>query len=137
MRKRFASLLCLGLMGGCISTYEDVSKTPEFSDRVGQICTISIPLIAHGISKELGSAKKTDYFSITSRPGFNGPEVTSRETVPAGSTLTIVGAKRCTNCLRTDVKYLVTTSALPALRAREALAPAEVLTAGTSSCRKT
>jgi hypothetical protein len=39
-----------------------------------------------------------DIFTVTSPPGFSGPEVIHRQVLPAGTTFQVLGVRRCTNC---------------------------------------
>jgi hypothetical protein len=129
-------VLILGVLGGCSARYQDVSGTPEYTGRIGEVCITTAALIAHGVSRQLGKEKKTDYLVITREPGFAGPEVTFREALPAGVALTIIAARRCTNCLPPYVDFIVTSPALLAFHQYEIAAHEGIFQPKAKSCRK-
>lgn len=137
MRYLISVIPILCFLGGCTARYEDVSGAPEYIGRIGEKCITTGSLIAHGVSRQPGKDKKTDYLVLTTEPGFSGPEVTFRKTLPADAVLTIIGARRCTNCLPPYVEFIVTSPALVAFHQYEITAHEDIFQAEAKICRKT
>lgn len=96
------ALLLAGLMislCGCAARYEDVSGIADYSSMIGAKCVTKQALKIHGVARELGRSKKTDYLVITATPGIGGPEVIFQDALPANTPFVIVRARKCTNCL--------------------------------------
>jgi len=99
-RRRFVMAIVSSAVtfGGCDATYRDTSGDSPYVDRIGQVCNVLQPLRAHGHTFTVERDKKTDAISIWN-PGFTGPELTFVLLLQPGTTLTLVEARECTNCL--------------------------------------
>jgi hypothetical protein len=135
MSRSLAVISAVFLIAGCDAKYEDVSNVAGFVERLGDVCTITDEVIIHGIRKELGAERRTDYIVVTQKPGFTGPEVTFRETLAAGTVLKIMAARRCTNCLGSRAQFLVESTSLTKHRQYHIWAPYEVLSGSVSRCQ--
>ena len=135
MRYLIYLVFILSLLSGCDAKYEDVSGASEYIGRIGEKCLTTSAFIAHGVSRQLGKEKKADFLVLTAEPGFSGPEVTFREALPAGVVLTIIGARRCTNCLPPHVDFIVTSPALLVFHQYEITAHEVIFQLGTKNCR--
>jgi hypothetical protein len=84
---------------GCgMSEYEDISSDPRYHPLIGQQLEATSELYLHAVTLDRNYAKRVDACSITIPPGFSGPEVIYRHTLPVGSTFHILSVQRCTNC---------------------------------------
>lgn len=81
-----------------MSEYEDISSDPRYHPLVGQQLEATSDLYLHAVTLDRNYAKRVDACSITAPPGFSGPELIYRHTLPAGTTFHILGIRRCANC---------------------------------------
>lgn len=123
-------------LGSCATRYVDVSGVDEHNERVGERCITTEKLVIHGISRQLKQDRNTDYLVITKPPGYNRPEITFRESLPSGVTLTITGARRCTNCKPPHIEYIVENFGLPEYALFEIGVHEEVFRSAVRNCRK-
>lgn len=86
--------------------YADVSKDTPYSMSIGLGCETNRPLILHGVVRHYPDDKQLGYFRLTIEPGFDGPEVLSRERLPPGTRLLVTAVRSCTNCLSEDVDFV-------------------------------
>lgn len=106
---KFLSLLTLATcLVGCRAKYEDVTSEQEFASLVGKSFVVKGDWIIHGVSDSYDPP--IDYFVITPRPGFTGPEVLSRRSMTSGTILRVDAVRRCTNCVPSSVRFLVSIS---------------------------
>lgn len=139
MRNRTAAawiiMSCL-LLPGCDRQYRDASSHPDGQRVIGMTCQVMSDLRAHGVALQLGSPKTTDYVSIWN-PGFTGPELTFLVILKPPTTLTVVAARRCTNCLVGPLlQYQVKVQPEPLeFGGAPAYIPADSLVSETLSCK--
>jgi hypothetical protein len=93
-----AAAIAAALTGCGMAEYEDISANPRYSGLVGQQLEATSELYLHAVTLDRNYAKRVDTCSITSPPGFSGPELIYRHTLPAGTSFQILGIRRCTNC---------------------------------------
>lgn len=56
-------------------------------------------LLIYGITIDRNYKKQIDYYTVTEKPGFSGPEVVSKDSLGSGTLFQIKRAMNCTNCL--------------------------------------
>lgn len=88
------------------SKYENVSHEKRFQGLLGSRKFTKSEFLVLGIDS-YPSQRKTKYFLLVPQPGFEGPEVLSRASLPAGAEVKIIGAEACTNCGNTSERFLV------------------------------
>jgi hypothetical protein len=93
-----AAALAAVLTGCGMSEYEDISSDPRYHPLVGQQLEATSDLYLHAVTLDRNYAKRVDTCSITMPPGFGGPELVYRRTLPAGTTFHVLSVRRCTNC---------------------------------------
>lgn len=92
--------LLLMLLAGCslgAAKYVDVSGEPDNQKLMSSRWTTNDDLLFLGIDSYPGKRRIVS-FRLVPPPGFDGPEVLSRSVLPSGTQLTVIGARRCTNC---------------------------------------
>jgi hypothetical protein len=95
---------------GCTPTFVDSSGKEPYKSKLGNVCTSSVPLHAHGVTATVEREKKTDSILVTEL-SLSGPEFTFTTTLPSQSTLHLVAAQECSNCvLEAQARFLVTVS---------------------------
>ncbi len=95
---------------GCKPTFEDSSSKEPYKSRLGNVCTSSVQLHAHGVTAAVEREKKTDFILVTELR-LSGPEITFSTSLPLQSTLLLVAAQECSNCLlEAQARFLVTVS---------------------------
>lgn len=98
------------MMSGCnllAARYVDASQEPGVREIVSTSRTTNTELLLLGIDSYPGR-NAIVYYKLTPFPGFDGPEVLSRSTLPQGTVLRVTGARRCTNCQSGHVDLSVT-----------------------------
>lgn len=123
-------------LGSCATRYLDVSDVDEHNERIGERCITTEKLVIHGISRQLKQGRSTDYLVITKPPGSDRPEITFRESLPSGVTLTITGARRCTNCRPSHLEYIIENIGIPEYALLEIAVHEEVFRSAVRNCRK-
>lgn len=97
---RLAPIVAALLLSSCImAEYDDVSAEPAYRDLVGRRLRSQSLLHIHAVTLDRNYAPVIGQYSITAPPGFDGPEVLSRDTLPAGTVFKTLSVRRCTNCL--------------------------------------
>ena len=93
-----------------MAQYNDVSTDSAHRDLIGRDLQTTSELLVHGVTLDRSYAKSVDLCSVTPKPGLSGPEVVTRQTLPAGTRLRVVAVRKCVNCLSSPqpVELLVT-----------------------------
>jgi hypothetical protein len=118
MQRRVGWMVCvllLMLIAGCnlpAAKYVDVSDDPRYQKLMSTRWTTEVELLFLGIDA-YPSEKRIEDFKLVPHPGFDGPEVLSRSLLPSGTQVTVIGARRCTNCGGDLVELLVTIDGVP------------------------
>ena len=108
MNKAVISVMGALLLSGCIkASYEDVSKDVRYSSLVGHKYRFEEDLIIHGVFGYPTDDKAVDFYVVTDKPGFGGPEVVSRGLLPAGTMVRIEKVMDCTNCFESGIHLQV------------------------------
>ena len=121
---------------GCTPKFEDSSGKEPYKSRLGNVCTSSVPLHAHGVTAAVEREKKTDSVLVTEL-WLSGPEITFSTSLPSQSTLRLVAAQECSNCLlEAKARYVVTVSP-PLAQAGDVpvYVRAEAVRSGVMACR--
>ena len=93
----FGTLL---LLAGCRAEYKDISGEREFSEYIGQKYRLKADMDYSGVNAPPGYSDEIHFYVISSRdPGWSGPEVVTRETLPIGAIVIITKVEECENCL--------------------------------------
>ncbi len=109
MRMAFYLAAALPLVG-CTPAFVDSSGKEPYKSRLGNVCSSSVPLHAHGVTATVEREKKTDSILVTELR-LSGPEITFSTALPSHSTLLLVAAQECSNCLiEAQARFLVTVS---------------------------
>jgi hypothetical protein len=132
----FGLLMAVLAIGtSCQARYADVSADPKYADRVGQQCLVLKGLQAHGVALHLGN-KVTDEVDVTTLPGISGPEITFTAPLPKGTTLNVIGARKCWNCPFNRIDYEVRIPDIQQLASYSVFARAETLNPDEVQCSK-
>lgn len=108
MLKHVLCLLLLLTLQGCVtSEYRDISRSTENAAIVGKSYLTREPLIIHGVIPYKAKTKSIGTYVLTPRPGFGGREVLSKEVLPIGTKLSVVGIKKCINCISGTTKVII------------------------------
>jgi hypothetical protein len=87
------------LVSSCVmSEYKDVSAAPAYRNLVGQRLETTSPTLLHAVTLDRNYAKHVDSCTIQPPPGFTGPELIYRRSMPAGTTFQVLAVRECTNC---------------------------------------
>ncbi len=86
-------------LSGCLSEFEDISASPEFSGIVDSKYETRNDLLIFGYTLKVEKDKILNGYVIHNFPGVSGPEILSKSTLPKGSIFTIKKIEECTNCL--------------------------------------
>jgi hypothetical protein len=87
------------LLAACRAEYKEISNDPEFSKYVGLKYKLKSDMDYSGVNLPPGYSDEIHIYVISSRdPGWSGPEVVTRETLPTGSIIIINKVEECTNC---------------------------------------
>lgn len=98
------------ILSSCAASYEDVSADPTYRSLIGQDLRSDSELLLHEVTLDLDPPRRVDTCSVMGAPGFDGPEVVSRNVLPAGTTFRVLHVRRCTNCLGEERVELVVSS---------------------------
>jgi hypothetical protein len=99
------------ILSGCVmSQYEDVSAEPKYRSLIGRELRGDSELLLHEVTLDRNYAQRVDLCSVTSRPGFAGPEVINRRVLAAGTPFRVQRVRRCTNCLGEESVELIVSS---------------------------
>lgn len=103
MKRTLAKIVvvaCTLLLIACRAKYESISNDPEFSKYVGLKYKLKSDMDYSGVDLPPGYSNEIGIYVISSRdPGWDGPEVVTRDTLPTGSVITVNEVEECTNCL--------------------------------------
>ena len=72
---------------------QEVGATPESSHLVGQTFRTRDDLRVFGITADRHYAPQIDYYVLVGRPGFDGPEIITRQRLPKGTVIKVVGVR--------------------------------------------
>ena len=107
-KKYFLFLLLTFFLASCFSvTYKDISSDPRYKDIIGTKYNTKVDLLVLGIVLHLKNKDHVDFYTITTLPGFSGPEVIYESSLKKGAILEVVGVEVCTMCLPDRMHYLV------------------------------
>src|SRR3954469_23007552 len=97
LMERFAIVIFAAIaLAGCNAEFDDVSETPEYRKVIGELCPVQTSLNAHGVTLPVQRNTQTDVIVLTSL-NLSGPEITLSTRLPKGTTLEIVGVRKCKN----------------------------------------
>ena len=109
---KYGPLLAIAILAGCgFKEYRDVSALPENAPLVNQEYLLREELLLHAVARN--NNKVTDYYTITTKPGFAGRYVVFRRVLPVGTLLRIKQVQECTTWLCSDKQLLVELPGLP------------------------
>jgi hypothetical protein len=83
----------------------DISTDPAYAGAIGRRFQARRDLHAIGVTMDRNYAARIDSIALVGPPGFSGPEVVARSTLPAGAVLEVVAVRR--GRLVDDVEYVV------------------------------
>ncbi len=92
----------LAITPGCSipAKFQDVSEDKAFSAYVGAQYTLKAPMHLSGVNLPPGYRQVIDVYSIhPTSPNWSGPELITRDILPAGTRLIVESVHRCTNCI--------------------------------------
>ena len=99
---KLASLMFASInLSGCVftpATYVDTSGGSEYSHLIGQESTALKELFFYHVSIEPNYGPTPSFCVVAAPPGFGGPEVLSKHTLPIGTNAVVTSVQRCTNC---------------------------------------
>ncbi|WP_444932881.1 hypothetical protein [Microbulbifer sp. JTAC008] len=103
MNNRLGTIIVVALallLSACRAEYKDISSEPEYSQYIGKQYKLISDMDYSGVNLSRGYSDEIHVYIISSRdPGWSGPEVVTRETLPTGSVVIISKVEECTNCL--------------------------------------
>lgn len=99
MSKPLGVVFLLASLGCFSAKYEDFSHEARYAGLVGETYRTAVELVVHGVTADKNYNPVVDYYVVTEKPGFGGPEVVSQKRLPPGSLIRINGFLRCTKCL--------------------------------------
>jgi hypothetical protein len=85
----------------------DISTDPAYAGAIGRRFQARRDLHAIGVTMDRNYAARIDSIALVGPPGFSGPEVVARSTLPAGAVLEVVAVRRADSRLVDDVEYVV------------------------------
>ena len=86
------------LLCGCLAKFKDISSQQEYAQIIGVEYETTKDLLIFGYTLKLEKNKKLDGYAIYKAPGIGGPEILSKEILPAGTVFTIIKVQQCSNC---------------------------------------
>ena len=101
------------LLTGCSEKYEDASAEGDYSTLIGQELETRDEMLIHGVTIDKDNNKEVSYFSVTPRPGFDGPEVVTRSILPAGTRFQVERVEKCTSCWLSRTRLCVSVPSKP------------------------
>ncbi len=101
-------MLSAALLGVCgCSTpqrFQDVSSSSAYRAYVGAAYLLKVPMHISGVNAPPGFRKTVDYYVVNpTSPSWSGPELITRDTLAAGTEVTVTAVRRCINCLFEEV----------------------------------
>lgn len=98
--KRWLAVFCSVLLSGCWQVkFEDVSNSPEHAQIMGKSFNSVVELNFSGVNAPPGYEKHIDFYLLEPvSPTWSGPELISREVIPAGASITVRKTLLCENC---------------------------------------
>ena len=111
---RHAPLLLATLtLAGCMAEYDDVSRSPEHREVVGELCNVQTSLNAFGVTRKIEKQKRTDLIVLTTL-NLSGPEITFSAKLPPLTKLEVIAVRKCSNCpFESEVQYQVRVQPMP------------------------
>lgn len=106
MRARLLLILTFLALAGCstVQRFEDVSAASAYRTYVGGVYALKVEMHLSGVHAPPGYGQSIDYYVVNpSVPGWSGPELITRETLPVGTALRVESVHRCTNCFLGEV----------------------------------
>ncbi len=107
IRAFFGCVLMLLFVGCSSAKYDDVSNSDEFSYLIDQKFMTLDELLIIGVTSDANYEKRIDYYSVIPKPGFDGPEVVTRNVLPAGTLIQIRKVMRCANCMSQKIYFII------------------------------
>lgn len=96
------------LLHACTVQFSDVTKDSLHREMIGKVCSSNRVLHANGYTHTVERDRKTDGV-LVSELRLSGPEITFMKPLPPYTTVTVLAAQACTNCLlESQVRYIVT-----------------------------
>ena len=86
---------------GCTTPqrFQDVSSSPDYRAYVGDKYLLKVPMHISGVKAPPGYQKTVDYYVVNpASAGWSGPELITRDTLAAGTEVTVTAVRRCINC---------------------------------------
>ena len=97
------------VFAGCgVAQYRDVSGERGLA---GQRFVSTAELLIHAVTVEPAYKRIIHHYVITPMPGFGGPEVLFRKSLPPGTEIQEITAQQCSNCLLGRDRVLVNVAA--------------------------
>ena len=106
MRARLLLILPVLAVAGCstVQRFEDVSAASAYRIYVAGEYALRVEMHLSGVHAPPGYGKSIDYYVVNpTAPGWHGPELITRETLPVGTVLRVESVHRCTNCFLGEV----------------------------------
>ncbi len=93
--------ILLGVFGcSTVQRFEDVSDAPAYRAYVGATFRLEVAMHLSGVNAPPGYGQTVDYYVVhPTSPSWSGPELITRDLLPAGTELNVKAVRRCTNCL--------------------------------------
>lgn len=96
-------ILSVALLGvaGCSTPqkFSDISSDPVYRAYVGARYRLLVAMHISGVNAPPGYEKTVDYYVVNpTAPSWSGPELITRDTLPAGTEVIVQSVRRCTNC---------------------------------------
>ena len=89
----------VGLSACWTLRHEDVSVRPKYENLIGRHYVLAQPMNISGVNLPPGYGPTIDTYLIEPVDlNWSGPELITRDILPAGTTLTVESIWRCTNC---------------------------------------
>lgn len=104
---KFLFLLLIVLSVGCTREEVDVSTDNEYSEVIDMKFKTLVDMKMHGITLDRNYKKNIDMYSITTYPGFSGPEVITKDFLIKNSIIKIISVKKCSNCLDDSRNFII------------------------------
>jgi hypothetical protein len=99
MAIRIATVVLVLCLSGCgFVSFEDVSSNAAFSAYVDGHYRTTSDMQVYRISMDGNYGQTPSIYKVIPPPGIDGPEVLSRASIPAGSTLQVQSVERCVDC---------------------------------------
>jgi len=107
MYKFLISIVILLLLGCTPAKYSDVSADSKYKELIGRVFVTQSELQAIGVSFDANYSEQVDYVFLEPNPGFNGPEVIFKQTLPKGIELEVTGIMKTSQLLNSSIYFLV------------------------------